>query len=268
MLRQRPLVMIGAPGPSATSWQYLRPLPRTSQHYETGDFGAAVADYSRAIELDPQIVNAWNNSGQAKRALGDIQGALADFEHAIALKPRYYLSHLRRGQARLDQGDSEGAIADLNRDLELKPMKADLWRVLAERSAAKAGVGDADGALQDWARAMKLNPELPSRSQTSFKFQEIMITVLPGGWVKDDETPAQVRFHRSYGAGRYNGLNVWPVDIFAMARGWSRERHITGIFPIRTRQAAPARCALDQFNGTNSIRLVRRALDRPNWIKS
>ena len=52
-----------------------------------GDRAGAIADYTRAIKLDPKNVNAYNNRGTEKQNVGDIAGALADLGRAIEINP-------------------------------------------------------------------------------------------------------------------------------------------------------------------------------------
>jgi tetratricopeptide (TPR) repeat protein len=44
-----------------------------------------MADYSQAIELNPQYGLPYRNRGNAKRKKGDLDGAIADFNRAIEL---------------------------------------------------------------------------------------------------------------------------------------------------------------------------------------
>src|SRR5439155_26586183 len=50
-----------------------------------GDHDGAIADYNRAIELNPKHASAYNNRGIAKQAKGDLDGAIADYNRAIEL---------------------------------------------------------------------------------------------------------------------------------------------------------------------------------------
>ena len=44
------------------------------------DEQGAIADFTKAIELEPKFATAFNNRGNAKKALGNLQGAEADFQ--------------------------------------------------------------------------------------------------------------------------------------------------------------------------------------------
>ena len=55
--------------------------------FDEGDYRGAIADYSRAIELNPDYANAYYNRGIAKSKLGDHDGAEADRNRAAELDP-------------------------------------------------------------------------------------------------------------------------------------------------------------------------------------
>jgi tetratricopeptide (TPR) repeat protein len=50
-----------------------------------GDLDGAIADYNRALELNPKYATAWQNRSVAKRAKGDVDGSNADYNRAIEL---------------------------------------------------------------------------------------------------------------------------------------------------------------------------------------
>ena len=43
-----------------------------------GDLDGAIADFNRAIELDPKKAGAYTNRGSVRNAKGDLDGAIAD----------------------------------------------------------------------------------------------------------------------------------------------------------------------------------------------
>jgi tetratricopeptide (TPR) repeat protein len=50
-----------------------------------GDLDEAIADYNKAIELNPNDADAYDNRGKARKGKGDAQGAIADYTKAISL---------------------------------------------------------------------------------------------------------------------------------------------------------------------------------------
>ena len=122
-----------------------------------GDLDGAIADYNRAIELDPKDASAYYNRGNAKKAKGDLDGAIADYNRAIELDPKLAIAYYNRGNAKDDKGDLDGAIADYNRAIELDPKYAIAYN---NRGFAKEARGDLDGAIADYNRAIELDPKL------------------------------------------------------------------------------------------------------------
>jgi len=52
---------------------------------ELKDYKGAIADYTKAIELDPEDASAYNNRGISKENVGDLRGACADWRMAASL---------------------------------------------------------------------------------------------------------------------------------------------------------------------------------------
>lgn len=83
------------------------------------DFRGALADFDRALELNPKFPMLHNNRGGALLSLGDLQGALKEFDTAVGLDPTYAEARLNRGQTRSELSDRDGAIQDLEKALAL-----------------------------------------------------------------------------------------------------------------------------------------------------
>ncbi len=47
-----------------------------------------MADFNKAIELNPDLAEAFNNRGLLNRKLGHIEEAMRDFDKAIELKSK------------------------------------------------------------------------------------------------------------------------------------------------------------------------------------
>lgn len=73
--------------PSRTPALVLRGLA----YSEMERYEEALADLSRAIELDPNDADSFAERGMTYRAMGRCDEALADFTHVIELDPSYRL---------------------------------------------------------------------------------------------------------------------------------------------------------------------------------
>ena len=61
-------------------------------HIQIGDYDKAIEDFERAIELDPSNANSYNSRGIAFKCMGQYERALMDFDHAIGLQPDHKLA--------------------------------------------------------------------------------------------------------------------------------------------------------------------------------
>ena len=52
-----------------------------------GDFHAAIANYSKALELNPRFAEAYVGRGVVMTQMGKFEQAIADLTNAISLKP-------------------------------------------------------------------------------------------------------------------------------------------------------------------------------------
>ena len=120
-----------------------------------GERDDAFADYGRAIEHNPRLVDAYVNRAYLKRLQGDFNGALADYDKAIQIAPDYALSYNNRANAKTDHNDLNGALADLNKAIQLEPDYVD---ALFNRGQIKCQTGDLSGALADYTKAIAVDP--------------------------------------------------------------------------------------------------------------
>ncbi|KKL71137.1 hypothetical protein LCGC14_2097910, partial [marine sediment metagenome] len=90
-------------------------------NYEAGNLEQALADYTKALELDPDFVLAYHNRGLAYANLGDLEQAIADYTKALELDQTLVRAYINRGAAYQKSGDLEQAIRDFGRYLDLVP---------------------------------------------------------------------------------------------------------------------------------------------------
>ncbi len=128
----------GGNGKEATT-----PAGVAKQHYDKGveygqqgRFDDAIAEYSKAIELDHNFAEAYSNRGNAYRALGEIQRAIADYAEAIRLNPQDAGAYASRALAYTALGKDREAERDIDKAVEFG-FDADLLRAAVEELKAQ-----------------------------------------------------------------------------------------------------------------------------------
>jgi tetratricopeptide (TPR) repeat protein len=91
--------------------------------YDQGSCDGAIAAYGRAIELDPNFAEAYNNRAYSYMVKQDYAAALPDLDRAIQLRPNYVNALMNRGDIYnyYYNIDRPRAIADYDRVLQLVP---------------------------------------------------------------------------------------------------------------------------------------------------
>jgi tetratricopeptide (TPR) repeat protein len=151
-----------APGASDASDNDL--VNRGIEKAKSGDLDGAIADFDRAVEINPKDDAPYYNRAQARGLKNDTAGAIADYTKAIELGSTNPAAYNNRGNARAENNDRDGAIADYTRAIELKP---DYARAYYNRAMLRKEKGDAAGAAADFKRAKQLDPKLVSEGSAA-----------------------------------------------------------------------------------------------------
>jgi len=136
-------------------------LKRGDALLDQNDLNGAITTYTRAIELDPALVDAYIKRGIALRTNGDLNAAIEDFEvaekiDAAAIAGNRYIaeSYSNRGYIEMSQLQIERAITDFTKAIELHADAMHYFR----RGQAHLIDEDLEGAVKDFNRALNLNP--------------------------------------------------------------------------------------------------------------
>lgn len=116
-----------------------------------------IADYTKAIEVDPDNGDSYKARGDLKAKLLDSDGAIADYTKAIELDPSDASSYLARGDLKSNHQDSKGAIADYTKAIEIDSSN-DNRAAYYSRGDLKAKLKDSDGAIADYTKVIEINP--------------------------------------------------------------------------------------------------------------
>jgi tetratricopeptide (TPR) repeat protein len=161
-------------------------LERGKMFDDRGDFETAIADFSEALSLDPNMAEAYRLRGRALIAsasktiaasdagsnggtsIGVVQGervsteqmqmydkAIADLTQAIRLDPDNAKAYSFRGTAYLCKNDYDKAIADYNRAIQLDQNYAGAY---SNRGNVYGIKGEYSRAISDFEVALRLEP--------------------------------------------------------------------------------------------------------------
>lgn len=122
----------------------------------SGAYEEALAEYDRAVGLDPELARAYYGRGKTRALQGDFLAAVSELDRALAIEPDDLQALTERGESHRIIGHWEEAVSDLDRAIEIDPSDAFAW---ASRGAARYSLGQDDAALADLDRAVELDPE-------------------------------------------------------------------------------------------------------------
>jgi len=118
----------------------------------------AMHDFSKAIELHPDFVEAYAARSAVAGSLGKFDEALADANQAIQHGPGYAVGYLNRGHVLRERRDVASALQDFDRAIELSRNTPDAPEAYLARASLRVGVRDYQGAADDYTRLIELNP--------------------------------------------------------------------------------------------------------------
>jgi tetratricopeptide (TPR) repeat protein len=114
-----------------------------------GQWGKALADCSRALELDPESATAWTDRGAVYRNLGQPDKALADCSKALELDPRYADAWVGRAATLVLLGRPNKAEADCQEALRLRPDDPLAYKALGAALYQQGKLTEAEAAIRE-----------------------------------------------------------------------------------------------------------------------
>jgi predicted O-linked N-acetylglucosamine transferase (SPINDLY family) len=113
--------------------------------------------YFKEVAINDAVPDTWNNRGTVLNDLMRYDDAIADFDKAISLQPNYSEAFFNRGKSLAELKRYEEACAAYDRALALKPDLAGVWIARGNVSYQLRRYND---ALASYDKALTLKPDL------------------------------------------------------------------------------------------------------------
>jgi curved DNA-binding protein CbpA len=125
------------------------------------NYHGAVEDYSQAIELNPEFVEAYLKRGMARYKLGDDRGTLKDCNQALQINPNLAQAYYYQGRARYRLGYTQAAIEAYTQAIRLEP---DYAQAYYHRGLANHDLKELPLAVEDLQKASEFFNEQGDRT--------------------------------------------------------------------------------------------------------
>ena len=128
---------------------------RGNAYKQKKNYDRALADFDRAIQLEPDLSEAYFDRGRLYTSLRDADRAIADYEKVIQLDPQWPFAYLLRGNEHFVKRNFDLAFADFDKAIKLDAQIASAYRL---RGSVYAARDDHDRAIADFDKAIQLSP--------------------------------------------------------------------------------------------------------------
>jgi len=127
---------------------------RGKELYFQGQLEEALNALEKALELDPEYVDAWNGKGIVLDDLGRYEEAIEAYDKALALDPEFAYAWNNKGNALGNLGRYEEAIEAYDKALALDPEYADAWY---NKGIALGNLDRYEEAIEAYEKALALD---------------------------------------------------------------------------------------------------------------
>ena len=125
-------------------------------HYEKKEYDNAVAEFKKAIELNPNDVFSHYAIGNIHRDKGDMENAVKEWQNAVNILPRFSLARHEIGNYYNSKGQSDKAAAEFETIIKNEPYFTSAYVSMGFILIDK---GDLDKAIDMFTNGQKANKE-------------------------------------------------------------------------------------------------------------
>jgi tetratricopeptide (TPR) repeat protein len=116
--------------------------------FMANDFAGALADFAKAVELDPKLPDVYSYYGQALLTTGDQAGAKKAFERELETNPNNFDANLRMGVLLRQDEENDEALKFFQHALEIRPKDFGVRYQIATVELAKGQLNQAQHELE------------------------------------------------------------------------------------------------------------------------
>lgn len=121
---------------------------------EEKDYEGAIAEFNRALDLNPDDLYAFFNRAAAYNALGEYSAALEDLDRALDIDPELDRAYSSKGIVYSSMGEYDRAVNNFNEAIELNSSSAEAYFGLALINTKQ---GETPLALTNYTQAIDLD---------------------------------------------------------------------------------------------------------------
>ena len=158
----------------------------------------AIAYYTEAIELKPDLSQAYSQRSFAYHCIDDFEKSIQDHNIVIALEPENANGYIQCGFTYLRKGYFEKTIEDYSKAIELGSKKAGVYK---NRGFAYHKIGDFAAAIEDYSKSIELVPlseTYCNRGETRLHLKEWQKAKADLTTAKDMGCDIIASFHKDY----------------------------------------------------------------------
>ena len=170
-------------------------LLRAKAYAADDKFKDAIADFDKALELDPALVEAYVERGVLFANNKRYDDAIGDYTRAIEMDPKNAKAYAMRAEAKLKSEAVDEALIDVNQALLLSLGDALALRIRGEVYEAQERVDD---AIYDYQQALAKDPfQAESRAALQRLDQDVPVATgqpigeAVAGWVVTEPSPGR-----------------------------------------------------------------------------
>jgi len=135
------------------AWEHIE---KGKFFFEREDFDTAIFEFSDAIKIDSNLVDAYTWRAKTYFYNDDIEGALSDVNQAIKIDPNNALAYYIRGHILYCLEDVDRGIVDFNKAIMLDP--DDLVKYI-DRGELYLLINEIEKAITHFTQMIRLNPD-------------------------------------------------------------------------------------------------------------